>query len=350
MSDFIEIGPQHNPNEGRSFINYNFSLIALSGGTANTATTVIITGGTNINVVSGGTGPILYTTSLLDNISLNTISGNSISATTFYSGSTNLSNLFSSSGISALVTFTNSGTTPTTIGGITAGSTFNNKTMQQMWDSLLYPYQVPAFTSFARANLSSTYELGEVVAVGSQTFTWVTSNSSNVSANTISIAQLVTPASTIYGPDSNIGSSAITVSGVYSAGTSTSTSLYTISGYNSQGNLFSSTISRNWRPRIYYGTDVTTPLLEANVKALANSTLAASFAGTYAFVAGGYKYFCYPTTLGTATTFKDSSNNLDVSMEALYTVSITNIYGVVLTYNIHRTTNILGSSINIIIS
>lgn len=67
-------------------------------------------------------------------------------------------------------------------------------------------------------------------------------------------------------------------------------------------------------------------------------------------MAGDYKYFCYPTTLGTATTFKDSSTNLDVAMESPYLISVTNTYGTTLSYRVHRTTNILGSSINIIIS
>ena len=54
--------------------------------------------------------------------------------------------------------------------------------------------------------------------------------------------------------------------------------------------------------------------------------------------------------MGTATTFKDSTTNLDVPMEAVYTVSVTNAYGITTNYNVHRTTNILGSTINIIIS
>jgi hypothetical protein len=126
--------------------------------------------------------------------------------------------------------------------------------------------------------------------------------------------------------------------------------LYTISATNTSGSSFSTTISRSWRPKIYYGTSATSPLVAADIIALVSSPLASAFAGTYSFAAGDYKYFCYPSSFGTATTFKDSSTLLDVPMETVYVVSITNAYGVTANYNVHRTTNILGSSISIIIS
>lgn len=350
---FITIEPYHNPNEGRDFINYNFSLIG-GGITATTSGATFVTGGTNIIVASGLTGPAdyVYGVALNSGITLSSISANSISATTLYSGSTDVSDLFLTvyTAISGSTTYTNTGTTPTTVGGITAGSSFSGKTMQEMWDALLYPYQAPAFTAFSRTNLSTTYELGQLVTGGSQTFTWTTSNSSNVSANTISITQNFAPSTTLVLNGANAGTTAITLSNTYSSGTQITTTLYTISGKNTSGTTFTSTISRSWLPRIYYGTSSTTPLVEANITALTSQSLASTFAGTYSFVAGDYKYFCYPTTLGTATTFKDSSTNLDVAMESPYLVSVTNAYGITLSYRVHRTTNILGSSISIIIS
>lgn len=46
-----------------------------------------------------------------------------------------------------LVRYTNATPTPTTIGGISSGTTFNGKTMTEMWDSLLYPELFPSFTN-----------------------------------------------------------------------------------------------------------------------------------------------------------------------------------------------------------
>jgi hypothetical protein len=140
--------------------------------------------------------------------------------------------------------------------------------MQEMWDALLYPYQAPAFTAFSRTNLSTTYELGQLVTGGSQTFTWSTSNSSNVSANTISITQNFAPSTTLVLNGANAGTTAITLSNTYSSGTQITTTLYTISGKNTSGTTFTSTISRSWLPRIYYGTSSTTPLVAANITVL----------------------------------------------------------------------------------
>jgi hypothetical protein len=346
------IAPNHNPDEGRTIINNNFGCLSdaitnleIVSATGSTS----VSSGSNINVsLTILSGVPDYAVSVIDNPVFSSVSATTISASTLYSGSTNVGDLFTA--ITASVVYTNTGATTATIGGISAGSTFSGKTMQQMWDSLLYPYQVPAFSSFARTNLSTTYELGETVLVGSQTFSWAFSNASNVSANTTTIVQNVSPVTTLYGPGSNTSPSAITVVTAYSAGTSTTTTLYTISATNSSGTSFSTTISRSWRPKIYYGTSLTTPLVAANITALLNNPLASGFAGTYSFAAGDYKYFCYPSSFGTATTFKDTATNLAVPMETLYVVSITNAYGVTVNYNVHRSTNILGGSINIQIS
>jgi len=349
FTGITKVTPNDNPNEGREIWNENFyniscaiSSLALS---SNTGSTIVVSGDDNIDVqLSGVSTPPIYAVYLNDDIVLNSISSSTISADTYYIGSEPLTSVTSG------LTFTNLNPTPTTIGGISAGSTFNSQTMEEMWNSLLYPYQAPAFTSFSRTNLLSTYEVGQTIDIGSQTFSWTTSNPSNVSANTISIVQNITPITTLYGPSANLGSTAITLSASYSSATPTTTTLYTISGVNTNGNTFNSIISRNWRFRVYYGTSSLTILTEPDIISLSNNPLSNSFSGTYSFAAGDYKYFCYPSSFGTATTFKDSLTNLDVPMETPYLVSVTNIYGVTTNYRVHRTTNILGGSINIIIS
>lgn len=348
----VRIEPWHDPNDGRNIINDNFECINETLGylqVSSATGTTYLAQGNNINLGLTFSGSIpIYDVAVVDNPAFTSVSASTITATTIYSGSTNVGDLLTA--ITSSVLYTNATATPVTIGGIAAGSTFNNKTMTEMWDALLYPYQYPAFTSFSRGNLSATYELGETITIGSQTFTWATSNSSNVSANTISIVQNFSPVTTLLSNSANDGTQNITLSDTYSAGTSTTTTLYTITGYNSLGGTFSTTISISWRPRIYYGTSSSTTLNEAGIEALTSNALASGFVGTYSFAAGNYKYFCYPVSFGTATTFKDSSTNLDIAMEAVYTVSVTNAYGVTQNYNVHRTTNILGSSISIIIS
>jgi hypothetical protein len=316
----VHVEAYHGPNAGRLIINDNFDCLE------NTIDSLQVASATGSTIVTAGT----YTT-----------------VSVSFSGNIPV---YEVDVISSAITYTNSGSTPTTVGGISAGSTFSNKTMTEMWDALLYPYQTPGFTSFSRTNLNSTYELGEVMVAGSQTFTWSTSNSSNVSANTITIVQNIAPITTLLSNSANDGTEVIATPTTYSAGTYSTVTLYTITAYNSLNSPFSTTISRSWRPRIYYGTSLTTPLVESDIEGLANNPLASGFAGTYSFAAGGYKYFCYPSSFGTATVFKDTATNLNVAMETVYTVSVTNSYGITQNYNVHRTTNILGGSINILIS
>lgn len=277
------------------YLNYSGNNVTAQGGGI-----VLISGQTN------GSSSSILTDSEGNWIFNPGLSANSISATTFYSGSTDLSLLLGSNS----VLYTNSGATPTTIGGISAGSTFSNKTMQEMWDALLYPYQVPAFSSFSRTNLESTYEVGQLLVAGAQTFTWATTNSSNVSANTISIVQNFAPITTLLSSSANDGTEALVLSDTYSAATSTSVTLYTISAVNSLNNSFSTTISRNWRHKRYWGThpSFTLPSDSDIINADGASVGAGNeFSTTRVQTrngidgAGNYLFFAWPTSFGTPT-------------------------------------------------
>jgi len=93
MSCVDLILPHHNPNEGREIINSNFDILcglAFSGVTGHT----IVSGGTNISVVQIGSSPLEYLVSLSGDVAVNSFSANSISADTYYSGSTDVSLLF----------------------------------------------------------------------------------------------------------------------------------------------------------------------------------------------------------------------------------------------------------------
>lgn len=65
-------------------------------------------------------------------------------------------------------TYTNLMPTPINVGGITIGDTFNNKTMSQMFDLLLYPEMFPTLTapstgfSLSQAGL---HEINETIAI-----------------------------------------------------------------------------------------------------------------------------------------------------------------------------------------
>ena len=90
---------------------------------------------------------------------------------------------FASQSASASTTYTNLNPTPYTVGGIIQGSTFSNQTINQMLDSLLYPY-VPPSVSLSGGNQR---EFGSSNAV---TLSWsATKGNKNVSAIVICIGR-----------------------------------------------------------------------------------------------------------------------------------------------------------------
>ena len=237
---------------------------------------------------------------------------------------------------------------PNDVGGWEAGTTFSNVSLDSMWDGLLYPYQYPGFNSFSINGQNSTIEVGDSIPA-SVTFIWSTANDSNIKSNSISIYD-VTGSKTLLSGSTNDGTEAITMSGSITK-TSATSHTFKIEGENNKSDKFSKNKVYYWRWRLFYGEDTNSgPLTESNVESLRASLLTNSFARTYSFVAGGYKYIAYPSSFGTATTFKDTSTNLDVPFENYYIVSITNGFGQTTDYKVHRTTNVLGGDINIQVS
>lgn len=244
--------------------------------------------------------------------------------------------------------YTNTGSTPIAVGGLPVGATFTNQSMQQMWDALLYPYQNPAFSSFSISGQPSPLEVG-ATSNANPSFVWGVTNLGNISPSMINISDTTNSVSLVTGHSTTSPASA-TYAGV--TRTSTGTNIFTISGTNTNSSSFSRTYSITWLWRAYFGEDATTPMLEADIKTLRVGNLQSGFAGTYNFnaVASQYKYLCYPSVLGTATSFKDQSTNLTVPFEAAYTVSVTNTYGVTTNYTIHRSTNMIGGALTVVVS
>lgn len=267
---------------------------------------------------------------------------------------------FTIAGFSTGITPTYTNSTPTTaaLGGIPQFSTFTAQTMQQMFDALLYPYQTPAFSSFARTNLNAgfIYEVGEPVSLGSQTFTWTTSNSSNVSANTITIEQLSPSTTTLLSNSANDGTQAITLSINISSSTATTTALtlYRITATNTQGTTFTRSITANWRNRWYYGKSVNTSLTAAQATGLTGTALAASVTNSYVTLPSTaspeYGYLVIPTTLGQPSDLRDSTTGCfgsNIPYSLIGTLTFGNIYGISTTYNVYRTTNAFAGALNV---
>ena len=246
--------------------------------------------------------------------------------------------------------YTNLTPMPEKVGGAEVGTTFENVGIKATLDTILYPYQSPSFNTFAITGQTLIIEVGASVAAN-RTFNWVSVNYENIASESIIIRDVTGAVNII----SNITATSntqnqLTTSPAVTKNTAT-TNVYSITGMNTKGVAIpAKTTTITWQWAIYYGESVTTPLIENNIEALRIKVLSVAFAGTYTFVAGGYKYICYPSILGTATTFKDFDTKLNIPFNALYTVSITNIFGITTNYNVHRSVNIIGSAIKIIVT
>lgn len=245
--------------------------------------------------------------------------------------------------------YTNATPMPVAVGGWDAGSTFSTKSMTAMLDGLLYPYQYPTFSSFTISGQSTPIEVGASIAID-RTFTWGTTNSTNINTNSISLVDVTGGGVTIASGLANDGTEATNYPASPIIKTIADSHSFRIDGVNSKTQTFSRTYSVAWQWMRYYGESGITPLNEAGIKGLRVGGLSSGFAGTYSFVGGGYKYLAYQSSLGTATSFKDQATGLDVPFETPYTVSVTNTNGVTTTYRVHRTTNVLLGSITIIVA
>ena len=239
--------------------------------------------------------------------------------------------------------YTNPTPMPTTVGGLDAGSTFFGVSLQELFDSLLYVYQPPLFTAFGFAQ-TSPIEVGQSILGGSKAFLWADTNPANVEPNTIDIwnqTSSVQIADNL--PDTGLAN--ITIGGVTRSTPSTQT--WRIIGTNTRGATFYRDFSVQWLSRVFHGASLLSTLGAPEILTLPSNALRSGAAADYAMGTGGYKYICYPSTMGLRTSFKDTLTNLDVAMETPYTVSVTNPYGVTQVYYVHRTTNILGASLTI---
>ncbi len=254
--------------------------------------------------------------------------------------------------------YTNLNPVPSTIGGIAAGSTFSNQTMQQMWDALLYPFQVPQFTSFNINGQSTTLEVGETVNNISRTFNWSTYNSGNITPNTVSINNITGGTVVLASGLVNDGNETITLPSPITY-TAQASHVWQITATRTNASTMSDNYQINWRWRRFWGTSNNAILTESQIESFAGNSLSTSINGTFSMAAGGYKYFAVPTTFAEPTFIKDNSTGLGVAMadtpegytdvgSGIYKfriVSITNTHGVTQDYRVYRSKNMLGGSI-----
>ena len=245
-------------------------------------------------------------------------------------------------------TYTNTTQMPVAVGGYPIGTTFDAVTMSEMFDGLLYPYQNPAFSAFVMSGQTTPVEVGATLLTNPN-FTWTATNTDNIAPGSVEIVD-VTGSMTVLatGLDFDDSPQSVTLAGIQKTAIATHT--FRITGENTEAGSFTRDATYSWQWRVYYGTSASTSLDAAAILALTNKPLSSGFSGTYALASGDYKYICYAAVLGTATSFTDAATGFAVAMNDPTTVNVTNILGQSTDYKVHRTTNTIASTINIVVS
>jgi len=206
-------------------------------------------------------------------------------------------------------------------------------------------YQPPSFSAFGIDSQTTPIEVGDL-SLANPVFSWATNYSANVQPGTLDIDD-ITGATNIATGLPNTSPYAATYAAIQKL--AATNHKFRLSGLNTHLEAFSRDYDIYWQWRRYYGESATEPLNEAQIKALRVGELASGFAGIYTLLGGNYKSICYAAALGTATSFIDQSTGFPVAMLPVYTVNVTNSFGVTTSYNVHRTWNPLGGGLNIIV-
>lgn len=233
--------------------------------------------------------------------------------------------------------YTNPQPVPQTLGGVVAGSTFNSMPIQQVLDTLLYPYAKPVFTSFNILGISSIYEVGGGLPAGTYVFKWTIDQPSNVKPNSINVD------GTAFQP--NTGSYAKTLPSIREGTPTTRT--FHISGQDVKNQPFSSTYTITWSYRRYWGvsnkeslTDVDILMMSSELSGNKNKLVA------YDCTGGNYFYFAYPSAFGDLTS-ATTINNMQWNDWVIVKRVFLNQNGVSIPFNIYRSFNLLNGNVNV---
>lgn len=237
--------------------------------------------------------------------------------------------------------YTNATPVTSDIGGISAGTTFNNTPLKEILDNLFYPYLKPAFTSFSLNN--KVVEVG--TAVTTNNYSWAISNVANAKLDTLTL--------TLDGQQLTIGNKVGNGNNVAIANTSitknTAASVTaTIRANNSKDEAFSANATISWKYKMYTGVSTKDTLTADEIKAM-TSKLADNAKGVHNYTGSGYQYLVFPAAWGMPATIKDNKTGFGLSYSKLNNVSISS-NGVSTDYIVIRSNEYLNNVVPLIVS
>lgn len=263
-------------------------------------------------------------------------------------GLTNNATLNAGSVLPSAEVWTKDDVIPTSIGGITAGTvgqTLDGLTPMQILEKLLYPYQALSVSSFSVGlPISTTVEVGTTCAAGTYAASWGFNNSSNLTANSISISQ----GSTTLASGLNISPFSITHP-QYRYTTPTQLP-FTITAGQKEGANVNSTVNYSWKKKIWYGKSNFTSLSSydnfSSFSSIFTQGLTSVSSANYSFSAttgdDQYLYIIVPDNSSYSTFM---SNGFEFPFQASQIITFTNSLGVTLTYKYYRSTYATESAV-----
>lgn len=222
------------------------------------------------------------------------------------------------------------------IGGIEVGDTFEDVSIKDMFDKLLYPYQVPLFNTFS-INGISILECGTNLS-GNKDFLFTFSNSGNIKSNSLSIYQDLI---TLISNQSVSSPKNITVSTV----TKTVDAQYVtmkVEAENTKNILFSKTYTINWYMPYYFGVGIK-GLNVANIQLLTKTVTSKSNINKTYNTSNQVPYLAYPKSRGMLTSILDK-NGYETISDFIITERTFIINGTSVLYYVYEFNNLSTAS------
>lgn len=235
--------------------------------------------------------------------------------------------------------YSNSKPTPFDVGGIKRGSTFENMTMKQMWDKLLYPFIKPEIRSLDTTK--KTYLIGESTG-DSIIISWSTSEHDSIKGETMKLAldnQILAN-----GDIPKNGNQRFTITPIKLDNQGSKS--ITLSFKDIQDNNISKRIDITWLNTLFYGCSSKKELTTDDLQSFSKKNIN-SFPGDYNYPAGGYKYLVYPASWPDVKKAINPQSNFDVPYERVSNLTITSSTGIKQVYKVYRTFNILNGEYTI---
>lgn len=176
------------------------------------------------------------------------------------------------------VTTVYNGASPATIalGGITAGTALEGRSISSIVEQMLVVYQNPAFSSFAITGQAATIEIGESIPAGNKTFTWGTTNNGNIKPNTVMIRNQSALVDLLTGL-ANDGNEVINLAAPIQLNAEGATQIFRILAENTNDVIFQRDFTITADYKRFYGAPVVAPNDSATIRALASNTFGNAF-------------------------------------------------------------------------